>query len=71
MGRPHAHPHQHLIVHQRAGPGVEQNSLWRHLAQTDEPVPAMDHLVLHCDHERVDDRKGHIPVGEALRREEL
>lgn len=71
MGRPHAHPHQHLIMRQPDRPSMDKDGLWRDAPSNEQPVATRNTLVLHRHHEHLDDLEGHLSVGQGVRQGQL
>lgn len=67
MGRPHAHPHQHLIMRQPDRSSMDKDGIWRDAASNEQPMAAGYPLVLHRHHEHLDGLEGHLSVGQGVR----
>lgn len=66
MGRPHAYPHQHLVVRYTHRTSAEQDSIRRDTIKIDQSLAKMASLVLYSHHEFMDGRQGGSSMGQDL-----
>jgi len=66
MGRQDAHTHQHLVMRNIDRPSADKDSLRGDTITNEQPLAEMDPVVLYCQHERLHDRKGVLPVGQSM-----